>query len=139
MSKTKRAVTASTAPERAALGGVFQGWANEETFLVNAWLRCRERGVGWRLRSEELVRYAVLEGDGERSLDVHYNEERASEALAKELEERMHNEAPEPAPGVLGDVYEELIRLALDRVDWLEIAGRMVSEARERVVEEEGL
>lgn len=88
----------------------YNGWSNYETWLVKLWLDNNENSVALMSKWTEEVRQGTRECQQER--------------MAILVEEHVRSNAPD-----LGaSVYADLLRAALDTVDWNEIAKNILTE-----------
>ena len=87
----------------------YNGWTNYETWCVNLWIT-NDEGL------------------------LNYWEEIAREYTSiRELAERLKDETAEenPLKNSLNSVYKDLLKSALDEVDWEEIAEHLLENAEE--------
>lgn len=95
----------------------YNGWTNYETWCANLWLTNDSAGYEWLIeRADELLE------------DCDGDEDDAVSALAEALEQQHDELMPESVEGVFAD----LLRHALGRVDWHEIAAGAIADAKER-------
>lgn len=103
----------------------FEGSANPETYIVKRWLTDESRAFRlWRLRTRRLLHTADARGQAEDSRDEVYRQ--AARSLASQLERSLW----EAAPVGMADVFSDLMLCALDRVDWLELAGEFLDAVK---------
>lgn len=85
----------------------YNGWTNYETWNVKLWIDNDEGSQNYWLE-------AAREADGN----------------ARDLADRLKDEHVESMPAVTG-VYADLLKSALDEVDWREIAEALISDDKE--------
>lgn len=95
----------------------YNGWTNYETWCVNLWLTNDSDGYEWL---SERADEALEDCDGD--------EDEALSVLAEALEQQYEEFMPESVEGVFSD----LLRHALGRVEWREIARYAIEDAKER-------
>jgi hypothetical protein len=100
----------------------YEGWLNYETWCVNDTVTGPQNGRYWRgvarwHASEAKARHAGRESRLEAIKDARL-------ALARELSRHLYDDHPLP----MGDVYFDLLSAALDSVDYVAIADRLLGE-----------
>lgn len=107
----------------------YQGWKNYETWAVKLWIDNEE--PSYRYWSEQAAFVISPEGrhaNGPRFPQVATNQA-AVFALADQLKEELKE--GEGVPDLSGTMYADLLRAALDEVDWDEIAAALIETAEE--------
>lgn len=95
----------------------YNGWANYETWCANLWL------------TNDCASYEWLNERADEALeDCDGDEDDAVSALAGDIEQHHDELMPEGVEGVFAD----LLRHALGRVDWYEIATGAIADAKDR-------
>lgn len=96
----------------------YNGWTNYETWLVKLWMDNDQGSYNyWQEIAQEI-----------------YNEARADANFTKEerakldLADQLKNEHEENAPTGTSGVYSDLMKGALGRVDWHEIAQALIDD-----------
>lgn len=104
-------------------GKDYQGWNNYETWAVALWID-NDRGSyeHWREQTRRHRREAVA--CPEVCSGTRTGDEAARIALADALRQQVTEAAPLERPSV----YADLLRAALDEVDWHEIAAHLLDE-----------
>lgn len=94
------------------------GWTNYETWAVALWLDNEESSYRyWRAVAQETVQLTKLP------------EERREEA-GTTLADRIKDEILDGIPTAITGFYADLLQVALDEVNWLEIAENFLGELR---------
>lgn len=102
---------------------MYNGWNNYETWLVNLWMdNSKESNTFWSGLAEEKYNGAAEDKYLTRP-------EVAAIDLAEALKEYHNEDCPELPLGI----YSDLLRAALDTVDWLEIAVAWIARITEEV------
>jgi hypothetical protein len=97
---------------------MYQGWSNYETWCVKLWIDNEEGShLYWGERARERYEESKEEND-----ELHA----ARCALADELKEAFEDAAPE-----LQGMWADLLNAALSEVNWYEMAGSMLEDAKE--------
>ena len=98
----------------------YQGWSNYETWAVKLWIDNEyEDYVYWTERTTE----ELDDADGDREM--------ATAQLADSLKDAHEENTPD-----LTGAYSDLLRSALEEVDWQEIAEALIETAFESIKEE---
>ncbi len=105
-------------------GSSYNGWTNNETWVVNLWLGNDEDTYN-RCRSLAQKCFEEAEADADK---VFSRKERAAYQLAGELKEILEEENP---LAIEASVYTDLLNAALTEVNWKEIANGLLEEGDE--------
>ncbi len=105
-------------------GKGYNGWSNYETWAVGMFLDGNYDGEGTYLEVLELVRESAQDS----SASTIWTEEQA--ALFS-VEDALTDWARERIEGDLEGIAADLLRSALDAVDWTELAEHKLAEVRE--------
>ncbi len=99
----------------------YNGWTNYETWAVSLWNdNDQATQVYWR---QEASRQAQEAAHGEMVRDGVWT---SKEAARFNLAEQLKEEITEAAPDMEASVYSDLLRAALDTVNWREIAENLL-------------
>lgn len=106
--------------------GSYNGWSNHETWLVNLWLTNDE----FNYRETESLAKKIWD----RTVSNQYltRRELAGRELAKKIKEDIEEFMPD-----LAGMWSDLMRSALDSVDFDEIAANWLSEFDDDEIEAE--
>lgn len=104
------------------------GWTNYETWCVHVWISNDQSSQAY---SNELAVDAIVQEyrDGDEELSGDKKRDRAVYALSKTL----HDWVEEGAPEVEG-MYSDLLRSAIEEVNFYELAGSYVDVAWEEAM-----
>lgn len=104
----------------------YNGWTNYETWAVSLWIDNDQATYHyWR---EETARHA-READSDEMVakGLWTNREAARHNLARQLKDEISDAAPD----LDASLYSDLLRAALDEVNWTEIAENLLTDFTE--------
>lgn len=103
----------------------YNGWANYETWLVALWLDNEQMTQDfWQARAEEML-------EGKQALDESDKDDAVCD-LSSELKDSIEEGQDEACKDSFG-LYRDLLRSALESVDWREIAKHYIEAAMEEL------
>lgn len=112
----------------------YQGWKNYETWAVHLWIS-NDQGTHFMYDEQAAEQYREAVRHDKTSGREEWTEQAAS-VLAGQMEEDIANEEACPVLSA-STVYTDLLRSALDEVDWAEIAVAYVENIDRDEIEAE--
>lgn len=98
----------------------YNGWSNYETWNVKLWMDNDGEDEFWEERARELVTDELTGGSGTKE-----EVQEAIDTVVGHLADAIKDQYDENMPDVSG-TYEDLLRAALQEVDWSEIASSIL-------------